>query len=122
MEGTWSVWGAWSSCSGTQLTRTRNYTGGVMPCFGNATETETCCLAPNLTITFEEYLQHPHFNGFRAQGVFNDSVPATYYNDYWSGKRSITPQKFRIGLSCPKMITSIKLRNSGISVGLSQPR
>ena len=121
MEGTWSVWGAWSSCSGTQLTRTRNYTGGVMPCFGNATETESCCLAPNLTITFEEYLGHSNY--FRAQGVFNDSVPATSYNDYWSGERFMTPQKFRIGLSCPKMITSIKLRNSGIDSSiLSQPR
>ena len=91
-----------------------------MPCFGNATETETCCLAPNLTITYEDYLQGV-YNGFRAQGVFNDNVPERSYNEYWNGERSITPQKFRIGLSCPKMITSVTLRNSGIvsTLGLS---
>ena len=95
-----------------------------MPCFGNATQTETCCITPNLTITFEQCLQGCTYNGFRAQGVFNDNVPETSYNDYWNGEPYMTPQKFRIGLSCPKMINSVKLRNSGIdsSVGIFTPR
>ena len=96
----------------------RTYSGGVMPCSGNITEEETCCVSPNLTITFEECFdgcassmsgQHP----FRAQNVFEDNVPETSLDHWWMGEAATFPQKFRISLSCPKTITSVSMRNSG---------
>ena len=45
VEGAWTGWGSWDTCSATcgegMRSRTRNFTGGI-PCTGNATDTETC--------------------------------------------------------------------------------
>ena len=45
VEGEWTAWGPWDTCSstcgqGTQ-SRSRNFTGGI-PCMGNATDIQTC--------------------------------------------------------------------------------
>ena len=90
-----------------------------MPCSGNATETETCCVTPTLSITFEECYEAcatslPGQHAFQAEGVFTDDVPETTYDHWWMGDPGPTPQKFRIGFSCPKMISSVSMRNSGM--------
>ena len=47
-----------------------------------------------------------------GKNVFTDDVPDTNYNQSWIGDANIFPQKLRIGFSCPKMIRSVKMRNS----------
>ena len=121
VEGTWSSWGAWSTCSGGQVTRsqTRSYSGGVIPCSGNATETETCCVNPTPSISFQQcYLGCSSTMGggkhsFQGQGVFSDNVPETSYDHWWMGDVNSAPQKLRITFSCPMTISSATLRNSG---------
>ena len=47
-----------------------------------------------------------------GKNVFIDDVPETNYGQIWLGNKNIFPQKLRIGFSCPKMISSVKMRNS----------
>ena len=47
MEGSWSVWHPWATCSGTcdsdaTRNRTRSFHNGTIPCSGNATDAESC--------------------------------------------------------------------------------
>ena len=53
-------------------------------------------------------------HAFQAEGVFTDVVPETSYDHYWLGDHGATTQKFRIGFSCPKIISSVSMRNSGL--------
>ena len=48
VEGTWGIWGPYGNCSGicdstATHNRARNFTGGTMPCTGNATEVAIGC-------------------------------------------------------------------------------
>ena len=106
---------------------TRSYSGGIVPCSGNATETETCCANPILSISLQECYQgcsssltgqHP----FQGQGVFADNVPETSYDHWWMGELG-GASKLRIAFSCPKTISSVRMRNSGkqSAPGMSQP-
>ena len=52
VEGVWGAWGPYGTCSGAcdstaSHSRTRNYTGGTMPCQGNATEVSFGCHGKN---------------------------------------------------------------------------
>ena len=47
VEGFWTAWNPWDTCLGicdsdATRFRTRSFTGGDMPCSGNATEEEAC--------------------------------------------------------------------------------
>ena len=47
VEGSWEIWNAWGTCSGTcnsdaTWTRTRSSSGGNTPCSGSASETGSC--------------------------------------------------------------------------------
>ena len=63
MEGTWTVWGPYGVCTGTcdstaMHNRTRNYTGGIMPCTGNDTEVTIGCHGEAiLQLTFSSCLE-----------------------------------------------------------------
>ena len=46
-----------------------------------------------------------------GKNVLTDEVPESS-NDYWLGEQNVFPQKLRISFSCPKTISSLKLRNS----------
>ena len=55
VEGLWSTWDPWGGCTGTcdsdaKRNRTRNFSGGNMPCSGNATEEGSCT---GLSLTYE---------------------------------------------------------------------
>ena len=47
-----------------------------------------------------------------GKNVFIDDVPENNYNQTWQGDIRRFPQKLRIGFSCAKMISSVKMRNS----------
>ena len=47
-----------------------------------------------------------------GKNVFADEVPENYWNQTWMGNNKIFPQKIRIAFSCPKMISSVNIRNS----------
>ena len=47
-----------------------------------------------------------------GKNVLIDDVPETNYGQIWLGNKNIFPQKLQIGFSCPKMISSVKMRNS----------
>ena len=56
VEGAWTVWGPYGICTGTcdstaMHNRTRNYTGGTMPCTGNDTEVTIGCHGEALIIS-----------------------------------------------------------------------
>ena len=118
VEGLWSTWGAWSSCSGSQVTRsrTRSHTGGVMPCSGIDTESGPCCLNPILTISLEECYSSCTGSGWSGKNVLTEYVPDTSHDQMWLGIGNTTPQKIRIAFSCAKMISSVSLRNSKMYV------
>ena len=47
VEGTWSSWDPWGTCSGlcdsnATHSRMRNFTGGTIPCNGSDIETGSC--------------------------------------------------------------------------------
>ena len=67
VEGTWSIWGPFGVCSGTcDITathnRTRNYTGGTMPCAGNATEVAIGCQGEHCSKTLNCSHELIHFS------------------------------------------------------------
>ena len=113
VEGLWSTWGAWSSCSGNQVTRsrTRSHSGGVLPCSGINTESEPCCVNPTLTVTYQQYYTccTPSYLG---SNVLTDHVPESDTKQFWLGNSHAYPQKIRIAFSCAKMISSVTMRNS----------
>ena len=139
VEGSWSPWGAWSSCTGSPVTRrhTRTYTGGVRPCSGMDTESETCCLNPSISfnqchqscISFQQCYQGCSStmgggqHSFQGEGVFADNVPETSYDHWWMGDVNSAPQRLMIAFSCPRTISSVTMRNSGraTSTMSSQP-
>ena len=77
VEGTWGSWGPFGVCSGTcDITathnRTRNYTGGTMPCAGNAIEVAIGCPGEHCSIT----LHCSHKFGFiSVEGVWGSWGP-----------------------------------------------
>ena len=81
------------------------------------TETEQVCLNPLLCISHEEcYGGCVNSNGYYlGKNALTDDVPEKYYNQTWVGKQRIFPQKLRISFSCPMLISSVKMRNSGRS-------
>ena len=142
LGGIWSAWDAWgacsASCSGGSKIRTRNFSGG-QPCNGNSTDSQICtgeflinvswftwakislvhvseneplCHNPILCISYEEChnncSSNVHYNGKNA---LTDEVPESIGN-FWLGAENVFPQKIRISFSCPKMISSVKIRNS----------
>ena len=114
VEGIWSTWNAWSSCTGGQTTRsrTRSHTGGVLPCSGTDTESGPCCLNPTLTISYEECYSSCSSTDWAGRNVLTEYVPDTTSSQMWLGNGNATPQKIRIAFSCAKMISSASLRNS----------
>ena len=47
VEGSWSQWGSWGTCTGTcdsdaERERIRNYTGGIEPCSGSRITRQSC--------------------------------------------------------------------------------
>ena len=53
VEGTWGIWGPFGVCTGAcdstaTHNRTRNYTGGIMPCAGNAMDVAIGCQGETL--------------------------------------------------------------------------
>ena len=54
VEGLWSPWDPWGGCAGTcdsdaKRNRTRNFSGGNMPCSGNVIEEGSCTGVPQIT-------------------------------------------------------------------------
>ena len=78
------------------------------------TETEPLCLNPTLCISYEEcWSSCSDSRGyFVGKNVFIDNVPQNTYTQIWMGNSNIFPQKLRIGFSCAKMISSVKIRNT----------
>ena len=116
VEGVWSGWATWSSCSSGQSTRsrTKSHTGGVLPCSGNVTETESCCTNAVPSISYAEcYMSCTDAPYYVAENTLTDNVPESVDGDHiWSGDDNVIPSKFRISFSCAKMISSVTLRNS----------
>ena len=121
----------YSSCSGNPVTRshTRTYRGGLRPCSGIDTESETCCINPIPSISFQQCFQSCSstmgggHHSFQGSGVFTDDVPESSYDHWWMGDVGQAPQRLRIAFSCPKTISSVRLRNSGYRSGsITQPR
>ena len=82
-----------------------------------STESEPICQNPILCISYEEHGHSSHNSYYRGENVFTNSAPVSSGipedpEDYWGGKVDIFPQKIRIGFSCPKTISSVKMRNS----------
>ena len=50
-------------------------------------------------------------NVFRDHAPIATGIPESS-DDFWLGNGNVFPQKLRIGFSCPKTISSVRLRNS----------
>ena len=116
VEGAWSAWGSWGSCTGqTTHDRVRSFSGGNMPCLGTDTETQPCCQNPQQSISLQQCYEgscSSHGTNFRGVNALTDTVPETLGSDYWLATWGMTPQKFRIQLSCGATLASVKIRNS----------
>ena len=87
--------------------------------YAHNVENELLCQNPTLCISYEDCAwacnRSPDYVG---KNVFTDDVPDNHNNQSWmSNSRGSNgnPQILRIGLSCPMMISSVKMRNRNYS-------